>query len=68
MVSEQLRRRVDVLTDAERAELIQWLLQDYCSECGAAAWCTCEDCICECRKRFGAELRELWRTGVVKGW
>ena len=49
---------VSLLSDVERLEISQWLAEDYCSECGAVAFCDCEKCICECRKRRVREFRE----------
>ncbi len=53
---------IDLLTNAERLVIMEWLASDYCAECGAAAYCDCPECVCECRKRLGRELKSLWES------
>ena len=67
---DKLKEAISLLSDADRLSIITWLNQDYCSECGAVAFCDCPDCVCECRKRRGREFREmLEKSGkTLKEW
>lgn len=56
---DQLKEAISRLDDPDRLKVIKWLNEDYCTECGAAAFCDCPDCVCECRKRRGREFREM---------
>jgi len=67
---DQLKEAISMLDDADRLQIIAWLTEDYCAECGAATFCDCPECVCGCRKRRGREFREmLEKSGLtLKEW